>query len=170
MQQAKRWRRRQPATWQVVLARWFLALAVILLISPSVTGPYEIARAQDRTDDDTPVERAQNDQDSRPEHQAPDDSAARPAVPKPTLVPIFSPNVRDAPITTSQDQPATRQDAPVTGQNEPGTRQTDPSVPAELPDQTTGNRRAPRTPRPEHTAFSSCPADQGVAKGASFGP
>src|SRR3954451_3433583 len=147
MQQAKRWRRRQPATWQVVLARWFLALAVILLISPSVTGPYEIARAQDRTDDDTPVERAQNDQDSRPEHQAPDDSAARPAVPRPTPIPIFAPNVRDEPITTSQDQPPTRQ--------------TDPSVPAELPDQTTspntgttpGNKRAPRTPRPEHTAF-----------------
>src|SRR5215218_7569318 len=130
MHQAIRWRRRRPPTWQVVLARWLLALAVIVALCPSADGPAGTARAQDRPADD----------DTRPEHDPGTEGAPAPDVrPTQTLAPIFAPRASNGP-------------APA----------------AELPDATTGNPRV-RQNRAKHTPVTS-PADQGVAKGASFGP
>src|SRR5215213_7731747 len=151
---ARRWRRRQPAAWQVVLARWLLALAVIALLSPSVDGPYGIARAQDRTEADDPlVERNPAPDERRPEREAPQDGIATSSTPAPVLTPAHP----DEPLIPIF-QPRARDDrAPPLP----------PPPPAPPPDPSTGNLR-PVGRRPMHTP-ASCPADQGVLKGSSFG-
>lgn len=132
MQQARRWRRRRPATWQVVLARWFLALAVILLICPSGLGPSSIVRAQD-TD-------------------APEDE---PIVSAPA--PILTPPHPDEPLTPVL--------APV-AQDE-GVPAPQPTSAAAMPDGTSGVRPWGHRAR---QAATTCPADHGILKAASFGP
>jgi hypothetical protein len=68
MQQAIRWRRRRPATWQVVLARWFLAIAVVVTLSPSAIASDGVVRAQDRGPDAPGVGQTTADDDTHPEH------------------------------------------------------------------------------------------------------
>src|SRR5687768_7417673 len=97
MQQAIRWRRQRPATWQVVLARWCLAIAVVVTISPSSTGSDGVVRAQDRGPDELSVGRTVADDDTSPEHATADDGAPSvlpaPAQERPSGArPLFEPN------------------------------------------------------------------------------
>ena len=141
MQQAIRWRRRRTAAWQVALARWLLAIAVVLTISPS----YGRTVAAD---------------DTYPEHATADDGApaALPQEPPASSRPLFAPSVGAAVDTPPADAATARADDDP--QDEPF-----PSItsPAPVP----GNRRV-QYPTSSQAA-AACPAELGAAKAASFG-
>jgi hypothetical protein len=107
MQQAKRWRRK-PGSWQIVLARWLLAVAVVVSLSPSTSSTaVNIARAQDRGSDEPAIGRSVTADDTYPEHATTDDGLpAPPPSTVPITRPLFAPN---SPATVSQpaaDEPA----------------------------------------------------------------
>ena len=76
MQQAKRWRQRRPAAWQLVLARWLLMLAVMLTLEPTVGRPSFIVQSQQHPTGDVTAPRAVR-ADDQPEDDA-DDSQTIP--------------------------------------------------------------------------------------------
>ena len=151
MQQAIRRRPRRPAAWQAVLARWLLAIAVVLTLSPSADRSAGVALAQDRASDDLPIGRTVAEDDTHPEHATADDGA--PAVPSQEHPasgrPIFAPGV--GPATARAD------DLP----------QDEPLPATDVPAPTAGNRRVPYSTSSQ--AAAACSAELGPARAASFG-
>jgi hypothetical protein len=69
MKQAIRWRQRPSgAAWQVVVARWLLAVAVVAALSPASSGTGGAVRAHERAQDDLAVEWAVDDDDAQSDH------------------------------------------------------------------------------------------------------
>jgi hypothetical protein len=204
MQQAIRWRRRRPAPWQVAVARWLLAVAVIISLSPSTSSQVSVVRAQD----DQITGRMIADDDTHPEHATTDDGApvVLPPVRPPVSRPLFEPGgIHAAGAQRLPDQAptqparATDDEGPVRSEQLPdddlpsrSERAHRDEVPAhtdvmpggsaaiyaeEMPEDepmpsttqpapAVGNRRVYN---PQNRPASSCPAELGYAKGASFG-
>src|SRR5688572_19767091 len=169
MQQAIRWRRKRPATWQVVLARWFLAIAVVVTLSPSTSGSERIVRAQNRGPDELSAGRTIADDDTHPEHATADDGAPivlpqeRPASARPLFEPAIGPAVSSQPPATDDETPVQTEVPPAVPVAAAAARaeempEDEPLPAAYLPAPATGNRRAP-FPRPISQAAASCPAD-----------
>jgi len=182
MQQAVRWRRTRPAAWQVVMARWFLAVAVLLTLCPSSIAPASIVRAQDHTVDDDVVERVADDVPV-PLHTAPAGTGRAVFAPPPSSdTDQTTRQVQRPPeaIVRQADDAEAAPEQPADAPSPPGAAAdalpTGPRVaprPATTPDDgeasddsappVPGNRRIART-----EAVDACPVDLSASKAASF--
>lgn len=153
MQQAKRWPHRQPIDRQLVLARWLLVFAVILTLEPSTggTSAFMVQSQQQQAVSETAPRAV------RADDEPVDDADERPAL----AAPEGDNNPAGMPATEHEGQNEERDPL----------EQARPSVVPADHDINVSQGPAVWSPRSQPpAAVSNCTADQGVAKGASFGP